>query len=672
VAQAPGAEDTSAAESTASSNRDFSKLVERGRSFSGRERHCCFLNTGGAALASGRFANISAASGLDLLDDGRGVAMVDWDQDGDLDLWISNRNAPRLRLLRNEFATGNHFLQIRLIGNGDDTNRDAIGARVEVSVLRSQFSVPGSEDNREPRTSNRELGRLTNTLRAGEGFLSQSGPWLHYGLGDADQVEKVIVHWPMADGPGRVEEFTGFHVDQRYKLVQGSGKAREVPARVGKLEMRPSSPQIATQTENARIPLDIRLPLPDHLKYSDLDGHQRVARSTKGKHLLINLWASHCVPCVRELTEFKQHSEALKQAGIEILALSVDGLDADASTEIADAKRTIERIQVSFAVGRADTAHVSLLQNYHDFVISQNRLLPIPSSFLLDKQGRISVIYKGTVSIKQLIEDVNLVSTQRPLDQLRYHALLPGSIVEHGVTNHSALSRAATTRTTLGKALLKMRSNTGLDQLGQLAVDQFAKVAEMLPTEGDAHNDYGWALVQVGQMEAARARLKKAIEIDGSKSRYHANLGFVLENLGDVDGAAKSYQLGLASEDDNPHVHFLFGNFLFRQKKHDEALKYYLRAVELNKDFVEAEHRLGTLFALRGESERAIQHYQRACKLAPNFAAAHHHLGVVLASQGQLAAAVKHLQQAVDLNPQNAQAINQLEMARRLLEGKDR
>ena len=83
-----------------------------GRSFSGRERNCCFLNTGGK-----RFATVSAISGFDFIDDGRGIAVTDWDSDGDLDMWISNRNAPRLRLMRNDLVTPNHFLRMRLVGN---------------------------------------------------------------------------------------------------------------------------------------------------------------------------------------------------------------------------------------------------------------------------------------------------------------------------------------------------------------------------------------------------------------------------------------------------------------------------------------------------------------------------------------------------------------------------
>ena len=138
-------------------------MMRRGRSYSGRERNCVFLNT---AKPDGSFANISAASGIDFPDDGRALVTTDWDHDGDLDVWISNRNAPRLRFFRNDVPIDNHHLTIRLQGTAPTTNRDAIGARVKVIIAGSQ--------------------PLIKTLRAGESFLSQSSKALHFGLGRAE------------------------------------------------------------------------------------------------------------------------------------------------------------------------------------------------------------------------------------------------------------------------------------------------------------------------------------------------------------------------------------------------------------------------------------------------------------------------------------------------------
>ena len=71
-----------------------------GRSFSGHERNCAYLNCGSSPEAQGRFANVSAASGIDFPDDGRALVTTEWDQDGDLYIWIANRNAPRIRFRR--------------------------------------------------------------------------------------------------------------------------------------------------------------------------------------------------------------------------------------------------------------------------------------------------------------------------------------------------------------------------------------------------------------------------------------------------------------------------------------------------------------------------------------------------------------------------------------------
>ena len=101
------------------------RMVSQGKSFSGYDRNPFFLNPGGNG-----FADVGGILGVDFEDDARAVASVDWDRDGDLDLWVTNRTAPRVRLLRNNHPSSNAFLAIRLIGNGKTTNRDAVGARL--------------------------------------------------------------------------------------------------------------------------------------------------------------------------------------------------------------------------------------------------------------------------------------------------------------------------------------------------------------------------------------------------------------------------------------------------------------------------------------------------------------------------------------------------------------
>ena len=112
----------------------LNKLIRAGKSFSGHERNCFFLNVAGSS-----FANASAISGFDFDDDARAVAKCDWDFDGDLDLWVANRTAPQVRFLQNKMGSQRHFIALRLIGR--QSNRDAIGAQVLLTVVNGDRSA---------------------------------------------------------------------------------------------------------------------------------------------------------------------------------------------------------------------------------------------------------------------------------------------------------------------------------------------------------------------------------------------------------------------------------------------------------------------------------------------------------------------------------------------------
>ena len=145
--------------------------------------------------------DVSAVAGFDFADDGRALAQVDWDRDGRLDVWTVNRSAPRARFLRNQSAADNHFVSFQL--NGNMGNRDAIGARVVLKL------ADGTE--------------LTETLTAGQGYLSQSSKWVHFGLGKRTEIDGVKVYWPVKDLSPEI--FRDLQADQHYTLRQGSDSA---------------------------------------------------------------------------------------------------------------------------------------------------------------------------------------------------------------------------------------------------------------------------------------------------------------------------------------------------------------------------------------------------------------------------------------------------------------
>jgi tetratricopeptide (TPR) repeat protein len=348
----------------------LNRLLHEDRSFSGGERNCAFLN-----CAGGKFADISAVSGFDFPDDARAVVATDWDFDGDLDLWLTCRTAPRVRFLENRSRRipGN-WLALRLEGDGKKVSRDALGARAEVWLKGEK--VP-----------------LLRTVHGGDAFLSQNSSWLHFGLGDKASISRVIVRWPA----GAVGEFTGIQPGGFYVVRLGSAEPeRWFPPD----EQKPlvAAAQVPLSDEqSARIVLPARLPLPALEDLGELKGP-----------LLLNLWSKKCLSCLEELSGWSSGQGRLKSSGLRVLILNADG-DAEAGRGYP------------FESAAASASTVRVLDLFQRAVLDRWNPLPVPSSFLIDRAGRVAVIYKGRVGAGQLVEDCKLLDA--PAQEWRSAAL---------------------------------------------------------------------------------------------------------------------------------------------------------------------------------------------------------------------------------------------------------
>ncbi len=158
------------------------------KTLSGYQNNALFHNQGGV------FDNVAKHHGVDSIEDGRGVAVADFDHDGRLDLFVTNSGLAPF-LWRNVQATGHHWLQLLL--EGRESNRDAVGARLWLHA--------GGEAS-------------TQFVNGGNGFASQSSRRVHFGLGSGDKIDKLEVAWPS----GRKQTFSGLEVDRIYHLVEGA------------------------------------------------------------------------------------------------------------------------------------------------------------------------------------------------------------------------------------------------------------------------------------------------------------------------------------------------------------------------------------------------------------------------------------------------------------------
>ena len=175
-----------------SSALDFGPVGAGRMSFSGPERDKFFASDRGKG-----FVDLSYLSGLDSPLDGRTFAYADFDHDGALDVVLISRNAPVLTLLQNRMApAGRHWVGLRLSGDGQASNRDAIGAKVEVSC---------------------EGHHTYAQISGGQGFATQNSHTLIMGLGACTHLDAVRVQWP----GGAEQRFTELTVDSTYNLHEG-------------------------------------------------------------------------------------------------------------------------------------------------------------------------------------------------------------------------------------------------------------------------------------------------------------------------------------------------------------------------------------------------------------------------------------------------------------------
>jgi hypothetical protein len=149
-------------------------------------------------LGNGKFRDVSKESGTGITElySSRGAAFGDYDNDGDVDVVILNMNDPP-SLLRNDTASGNNWIKLKLVGT--QCNRTAIGARVRV--------ITGKHAQ-------------MDEVHSGTSVMSQSDLRLHFGLGQAAVIDLIEVKWPTTQ---KLEKFPHVEPNQILTIKEGSG-----------------------------------------------------------------------------------------------------------------------------------------------------------------------------------------------------------------------------------------------------------------------------------------------------------------------------------------------------------------------------------------------------------------------------------------------------------------
>ncbi len=339
-------------------------MFGQGFSFSGYERDPLYLNLGGK-----KFTDISGVSGIDSITDGRAGVFADFDNDGDLDVFSTTIQNQAHLLFRNNVGQNNNYLRIGLEGD-KQIGLDAFGAVVRVKT---------------------SAGILTKIKSGGSGFISQHDPRLLFGLGRDQKAESVEVTW----SNGTVERFDADAKNGATLILKkGSGKAQTL--QLGKASL----PNPLTKAEIFAQGLKIKIgqPLPDFAVTTLLGKPSSVRKQTKtGRLTLINVWATWCIPCAKEMPELEKMRAKLAANKVDLIGLNVD------TEKGANIKGYMAGKRVTYPnlIGG-----VSAIEN-----IYATDELSVPLTILVDEKGIVTDLIPGWSQ-----------ETQRKFDQLTGNA----------------------------------------------------------------------------------------------------------------------------------------------------------------------------------------------------------------------------------------------------------
>ena len=341
-------------------------------SWSGYERDCLFHNPDGPFP---KFFNTSFLYGLDFDDDGRSVATVDIDGDGDLDIVMMSLQG--LRVMENRLPR-KHFARLRLAAT--KTQRLALNALVRLTA-----------------------GGVTQQdyVRVTDGFMTQTPADMHFGLGKAEKIDHLTIFWPS----GATQEFSGLPADRLIEITEGDAGPRASELKRWPDETRPK----------ARAAYAIGTPA------ERLEGGEAPVAAA-GKPSVVNFWSPTCVPCKEELPLLAEL--ARKQGSdVQFAGVSVETKD------IESVKKSVQAFGLPYPQFLAND---TLMRSF----FGADGKAIMPSTFVFDRSGRLRRVFQRALAAGEL--DALLASFHeegvRAADlEMRGAALLEGARLEEAI-----------------------------------------------------------------------------------------------------------------------------------------------------------------------------------------------------------------------------------------------
>jgi Flp pilus assembly protein TadD/peroxiredoxin len=616
----------------------INELIRSDRTWAGYERNTFYANNG-----DGTFSDLSGTVGLDFLEDSRTFALADFDHDGRLEVFLKNRNAPQVRVLKNQMRDLGASIAIRL--RGVKSNRDGIGAAITVTAGPL---------------------RQVKYLQAGSGFLCQHTKDVFFGLGTGKGPVRVTVRWPGGDE----QHFDDVPAQHRVLIEEGVSEFRAEPFRPGALASdRPGAAEPLARNQSPSAPqswLLVPVPAPN-FSIPDLAGQPHTLQAFLGEPVLLNFWAVGSPTSVRQLELLDRRLATGTPRRLKVVAVNVDeATEAEKVRAFAHDRR----LRVPILLAPQDTAAVyNILYRY---LFDRRRDLGVPTSFLLDSRGFIVKVYQGAFDPQRVEEDARSIpssATERMKRALPFpgdwyggdfhrnqftHALV---FLERGYLDEAMASCRlvvdaepddAEAYYLLGAIYLKK-------QMPEEARASFERTLKLKPgyfeTWPDAWNNLGMLSMQEGRADEALKAFESAIRLNPNHVIALENLGNAYKQQGRLKEAQSTLELALKIDPEDAEANYSLGMVFAQGDDTARAYDYLQRALKLRPDYPEALNNLGILYARTHRLSDAMASFEKCMQVAPAFDQPYLNLARAYAAEGELEKARAVLQKLLEQHP---------------------